>query len=433
MDTEKGKLPSVIVLKPFTPTEVVDEHGERLVYPNLEEQIGRHALLETAHWDSFLDAEPESPEELKAAQNLASYYLLKTSVALQASRGARRETWADRFTNANEELYDTELAMGAWESLFDTEISQAQESTTPAARRLIDAYQSLGFVPDNKESESTERSPEILPDTSYGEVIKTRYKDVLALIDEETYDPVKMGELFIKAFDVLAVTEGDEGWREWSVEFVEKDSLSVVSSKKIIRIGINRISESAQDMQQLLAHELLAHALRAQHAEKFHDSRLSTGLPGYLDTEEGLGIVHETLISGKVPAKAADRYMDIGIAKGLLGRQPTRKELINIVALRFEVREPGGKDFEKRAKAHINRLYRGTLGDESPERHGVFTKDAVYYVGYLKMRDYINSAIESGEAPDAIFDYLMAAKFDPANKAHAEIVKKAMQGLEHER
>lgn len=432
MDTETNKLPSVLVLKPFTPTEVMGGSGERLEYPNLAHELGIHALLESAHWGNFLDSEKGSTDELKSAKNLAAFYLLKTSHALQSSTGTSRDIWAERFTVASEELYETEISREIWRSIFDVEISRTEQSESPVANKLLEAYEKLGYSADAEKQVEEQKTQEILPDSRYGEIIKQRFGSVLDLVKEgEQYDPSAMGELFTEAFTKMAEVEDDETWNDWSVEYADKDVLSVVSDILKVRIGKNRASETSEGMQKLLAHELLVHAARAQHARKLTNPQLVTGLPGYLDAEEGLGILHEAAISGEIPAKAADRYIDIGIAKGLLGRQPSRRELIEIVALRLELRESSDEesdDYKRRARAHVNRFYRGGHGDEGPASHAVFTKDAVYYVGYQKICAYINQELDSGKNPEELFDYLLAGKFDPTNESHVRIV-----GDEHER
>ncbi len=123
----------------------------------------------------------------------------------------------------------------------------------------------------------------------------------------------------------------DPEWSEWQVVSTDGTSLSVEASDRKIKIASRRESASPKDARALLAHELLVHALRGKNGYKTGDKKLATGLAGYLDAEEGLGVLAEEAVNGQLPDKAYDRYVDIALALGTVdGVQRTRKEMFEI-------------------------------------------------------------------------------------------------------
>lgn len=50
----------------------------------------------------------------------------------------------------------------------------------------------------------------------------------------------------------------------------------------------------------------------------------------------------------------------------------------------------------------------------------MFTKDHVYYSGYLDYCQYLKDQRASGKTMEEIYDYVMQARFNPLNQAHLD-------------
>lgn len=180
---------------------------------------------------------------------------------------------------------------------------------------------------------------------------------------------------------------------------------------------------SPESMKGLFSHEVLVHALRAVNDDRA-GGEFETGLPGYLDADEGLGIFVEYAATGKVPDKIIDRYVDIAYALGMIdGVQHTRQVLLNIAGERairrneLSDQQKTPEEIETSLYSHVNRIYRGSRGDE---HIGIYTKDIVYYVGFMKIGDFIASELEPGKPIDEIMRYLLSGRFDPSMDSHQQ-------------
>lgn len=75
---------------------------------------------------------------------------------------------------------------------------------------------------------------------------------------------------------------------------------------------------------------------------------------------------------------------------------------------------------EREVWEHVNRIYRGGLGNHYI---AVFTKDIAYYKGFVKMARYIQE-IRKTQGIDTVMQYLMQGKFDPMLRAHRNTVSR---------
>src|SRR5258708_1054061 len=148
--------------------------------------------------------------------------------------------------------------------------------------------------------------------------LRIRYQrifDLVELSEKETFGPTDVQEIFSRARDWLQVHD-DPSWGAWRIEFNEKTSLSVSPGIRRINIAGRREPVTREEARGLLAHELLVHAVRANNGHRAGDKKLASGLPDYIDAEEGLAILAEVAINGRLPDKAVDRYIDIALALG---------------------------------------------------------------------------------------------------------------------
>jgi hypothetical protein len=165
----------------------------------------------------------------------------------------------------------------------------------------------------------------------------------------------------------------------------------------------------------------LVHALRASNGQHL-SHEFEQGLPGYIDAEEGFACFVEHALSGQPPRKMYDRYLDVALALGTIdGRPRTRQDLFRLVHARNIVRtQAAGKverpgNIRRESWAHVNRIFRGTLGNEIV---GVFTKDIAYYQGYQKMSAFVVDELDAGAEPAELWSLLTLGKYDPTDVLH---------------
>jgi hypothetical protein len=398
-----SELPPLSVLKAIAPSPDTKE-SPILQYDELTAQTDLHRPFEYERMDKFWMAETDSLEEMKYGKQLAMYYMLLGANALQsAGTEASMLLLSDRYTQLTGELYgrpDAVLAKRLWEQ----QISGEEQEVAPfqeASRQL-------------------------------GEYLNATYATVFDALELENAPDYIDTESIVERFDaglIALANDHDESWSEWSVVRNKKgDILSVEGLKKNIVVGMRRADVSASQLKGLFAHEVLVHAQRAVNGAKI-DDELRKGLSGYINIEEGLGVFVEYSITGSVPEKNIDRYVDIAYALGDIdGIMHTRAELVEHALSRAQLRNQqrltGKSDDQIRSEVytHVNRIYRGSRGDEYI---GIYTKDIAYHKGFIDLGTYISDEYDATGDVATTFGYLLQGKFDPTNAAHVRYLQAA--------
>lgn len=418
-----SEIPTVLVLKPITPS-VESVRSETLTYQNLGAAVQKHNPYERARQKRFWDTEDGSLEEVKSGKQLAIQYMLMGLSALNSAvKPEDKQLWSDRYTQATSELYGLPNQTEARRMLDAQVIDFLERAPNDNEHALKLRSQAVAWGIDVSRSATEtetlfERAAELV-----GTYLKQKYETAYAALDLDnapaTLEPEDIAIRFEAALLALAVDDSD--WEEWSVDRnQEKDSLSIISGDKKVLVGMKRASVTPVQLEGLFTHEILVHANRAVQGSR-RSKQLGTGLPDYLDFEEGLGVFSECAVTGEIPGKNVNRYVDIALALGLSGKQISRHELLDFVMNRaqlindLEEVKKSQDDIEKEVYAHVNRIYRGSLGNEFI---GVFTKDIAYYKGFLQVGAYIESSIKAGKSVADIMIFLLQGKFDPTNEAH---------------
>jgi hypothetical protein len=434
-----SETPSVKVLEAIKPVNAGT--GETtLAYRGLATAVERYKLSNSARSEKYWDSEQGSLEELSSAKQLASEYLLRTANKVVESHETNRDLWADRFTEATIELYGAPDSTEVAQLISDeyTSLSQLKDNESVSQEHvnfLLDTYRPLIDNKAETTTYNTEATKEQEAIHQYGKVILERYGplfDLANLSDKTEFNATELHELFSSTLSWLS-ENNDNDWSDWEAIQVDGTDLSVDAANRKIKIASRRETATSQDARGLIAHELLVHALRAKNGYKTGDRKLATGLAGYLDAEEGLGILAEHAVTGELPGKAYDRYVDIGLALGIIdGTQKTRKEIFEISFARQLIRSQVNGTFDsinlpslqRRVWSHVDRMYRGGPGDELGTRQAIFTKDIAYYVGYKKMAKYIAAQLANGRSASEVFDDLSQGKFDPTNPQHNDYLNR---------
>lgn len=422
-----AEIPKVLILDPIKPDPTAVD-AERLSYPKLLPAVTKHRPFEYERINKLWDVEDALDEE-QAARQLANQYLLMTAQRLQEVGSEEpQQLLSERFTQQSIELFGAPNAAVAQDLVIGTLISleglQVDESVdSELLSFLINTLSAKVANPEQKSGAELDYKPvaEVL-----NQQLSRRFGAALEQFDADeraTFSPQDIVGIFTQSVAKLA--ENEPAWGRWKIKPVDGATLSVSAGDEVVKVGRERARASRTELKGLFGHEVLVHGLKGLNARKAGDSRLASGLPGYLEAEEGMGVLIEYAITGIVPQKNIDRYIDIAFALGTVGEPTPRQELFEIVMARNIVRqqaEGGRPDYEALAAKtweHVNRIYRGSRGDG---HIGVFTKDISYFEGFHAMAQYVQSAIENGTDPSDLFDYLMQGKFDPTNQLHSRYV-----------
>lgn len=373
--------------------------SDSLHYENLGLATVMQPGYENQNLNYFGDAENDSLEELELAKQAALQYLNIGTTALQDMVSLdSEESWSKCYTQIVSEKYGIPDAAEAMALDLGAEINDSLESAAAAM----------------------------------GDYIKETYGPVLGAVEAkvaglEILEPEDVAQAFEAGLSVLA-NQYDPAWNKWNVYRDEKkESLSVVSERQIIKVGMHRPAMQAKQLKPLFTHETLFHAQRALNGFKVN-KELGSGLPDYLYIEEGLGVFSEYALTGEIPQKNIDRYTDIAYALGQIDGKPhNRTEMLERVVNRALERNQeleSKKTYETiidESHAHVNRIYRSPLGEENVH---AFTKDIVYHKGFLRVGEYINRELQAGKKIEAIMQFLLQGKFDPTNQSHLNYLKK---------
>ncbi len=426
-----------IKILPVLAPENTGAEGGRLVYNS--ENIKAHRLniaQEPAAWKNFIDSEPGTPEEDAAAKKLAE--ILLGSTALQIEHGVKNETELSRqaswLTQQSIEIYgeqdpeDTKQVMGADLAFFESHlgndvVDQAELSD------LIASYQAFGMTAETKQNSGELLTPE---DVAFKQELEHRYGFIT---DHFETDKMYTTEELISIADTVLdqMRAEDTGWLEWKIVQKADGSMAVDTKEKEVKIGVKRAASLGGEAAASLTHEIIDHGLRSVNGTKTGDYDAQHGMPGYLDFEEGLGCYMEYVMTGKVPAKIANRQITASLALGQLGEGSAldRNQIFELLKKRTNVYlQAEGITDESIISAKVkelrtlivDRFFRGGRGVE-PLR-SVYTKDIVYAKGFALARDYVRDSINSGVSPDKLFDFLMSAKFDATNPDNIQRLKK---------
>lgn len=159
----------------------------------------------------------------------------------------------------------------------------------------------------------------------------------------------------------------------WQVQWDEIMSARVLVESTQQQIRVNpRATFRQSDVRRLVAHEIDVHVTRSQNGKRQPLLLFSTGLPGNLQTEEGLAVSAEEQVGALVPG-AMERQAQIRTAI-------LRAREMGFRALWEELRPQYGS---QGAFTVALRIKRGLADPGSP---GVYAKDAVYGLGWATVQ-----------------------------------------------
>lgn len=241
-------------------------------------------------------------------------------------------------------------------------------------------------------------------------------------IDEtKEYDAEEIKSIFEKALKNISAQD------LFHVECIHTatTAISVSQEKSIVKIPSSRVV-SGTKLVYILGHEIGVHVARRVRGESSNISLLGLGLDGYLSAEEGITSVWREAYYGYMKdfSKPEAYYLAIGLALGLDGIPRNFREVFQILREIYLFRSlKKRKNFEssvlKAEEDAWNRCIRIFRGTDCATKGVAYTKDQCYFLGNIKMKEYMTKIWQSGEdLPD-----LFQGKYDPTNEDHMEVVR----------
>lgn len=398
-----------------------DQLGEStLRYPDLKSIVGEYYRDEYRSLRRY-----DVLDLLKADDTVLQKYIPAIALKIQEA-GTRDEQllWTRRFTKLSIRLFGQpdfqEAAKLAAAELLVLEKICKQHTITTQAAPVLDAYRAFLSQSGAAQNSNTQSDNHTLL-ARLRNHLEDRYSSIYAVFDERPMDAIldanEVRAYFTQMIGRLCTF--DAAWGQWKVVANETTQMAVAPQRQELYVGAYLPPLSVRRAKSLFTHEVLVHAQRSVRGAAY-GYRLAYGLPGYVSAEEGLGVLMEGAIEGQMPYRVGDRYIDIAMALGVSGQAPmTRQQLFDIVYARTLLRRlnegaPVDEDLARLASwQHVNRIYRGTLGNDIV---GVFTKDIVYYRGYKEMARYL-SQYEERDLRHAV-DFVLSGKMNPTDLAH---------------
>ncbi|MEE2752045.1 MAG: tyrosine/phenylalanine carboxypeptidase domain-containing protein [Myxococcota bacterium] len=168
------------------------------------------------------------------------------------------------------------------------------------------------------------------------------------------------------------------GLIDWKVDLDSVMSARVLvdGAKRLLRVN-SRARFRERDVAKLIVHEVEVHAIRAANGDQQPLRMFGTGLPGALETEEGLALLAEERSATAAPGG--------GWRQGVVVRAIDWAREMGFRELFERICEAGG---ESLAWGISLRLKRGL---KAPEKPGVYAKDVVYYKGLKRVRAWLDA------------------------------------------
>lgn len=192
--------------------------------------------------------------------------------------------------------------------------------------------------------------------------------------DDHTEMSVRAPEMVQALRDGLA-ERGLEGWRV-ETDPIMSARVMVDGAKKLLQVSPNTRFRP-RDVRRLIVHEIEVHAIRTANGLAQPLKLFSTGLPGSIETEEGLALYAEERAGVASPGTAW--------RQGLVARAVVWARDMGFRELYEQISREAGPGL---AWGISERLKRGLAEPGAP---GVYAKDVVYYTGLRRVRSWLGA------------------------------------------
>ncbi len=260
----------------------------------------------------------------------------------------------------------------------------------------------------------------------------------------QTYSAAEAVPYFQSMLDALGMDE--EGW---IARNIPGKSASTSADKKQIGIGEARQSFTASGINATRIHEVVFHGYRMYSASRNADAGRQTAAPGSLAFEEGLAVMYEQILNGKLRIAGEQYHLALGLWIGLDKKtaptdQPespddlphdrhvklsendqglrTFREVYEIMWRRSIVDsaakgEPIDDEKIQKAKDAAYQICLRTDRGGAPDM-----RDLSYSIGAIKALKWLNSIVDlPDEERRKKLRWVLSARFDPTDDLQAEV------------
>ncbi|MCB9362929.1 DUF1704 domain-containing protein [Candidatus Woesearchaeota archaeon] len=197
-------------------------------------------------------------------------------------------------------------------------------------------------------------------------------KRILRNYPEDAPEPKVLGATSVK--EKMDAAFMKLGIKDWRIEFSDKWLTTVYPTRKIIGI-CRRKKFSRMDPIRLTVHEVCVHALRAENGSHQELPMFQSGLPGYLETEEGMAQFFEEYTKTQSTDTLRDYAARVLAVDAVYKGMSFRQTYDRLIAHRVNPEQAWNISV---------RTHRG----------GGLTRDHIYLQGYLKVKRW---AKENGD------------------------------------
>jgi hypothetical protein len=240
----------------------------------------------------------------------------------------------------------------------------------------------------------------------------------------------EMKEITTNVLKIIGAEE--QGW----VAEVRKGRYFGVS-QKLKKAFIPTEEFSYQRFVELTFHEILRHVDSRTKGEKSDLMLLGSGMPGYLQAEEGVAVLYERTISGgegSLEAVPQGTHLGISLARGLDGKPRTFREVFDILSRVYTLsrmtRKINPLDYKEALQGGneeaFDRAFRTFRGTDGKHAGLSSTRDIIYDEGDRLLYHYLKKTGNKRQAYTRIFQF---GKFDPIpgskyNRHHLAILRR---------
>jgi hypothetical protein len=227
---------------------------------------------------------------------------------------------------------------------------------------------------------------------------------------EGTFGPAAV----VEVFNSVIQSEFGQDYLDWQAQLGSDLNINVNPSTKQITVPFNRAEVTANELRQLVVHELGVHMLRAVMGEETDLPILRFGLPHAGSLEESLGKVLEQAQNGRYETPNPQFPLIVGMMlyDGMDFRDAyeTMWRYKTLSADTIPTTPEEIRTKQDQAYKSVLRITRGT--DTLP-----WFKDLSYYYDQQAVWQHL----ESIRGDDLMLQFLMLGKTDPTNPAHRRV------------
>lgn len=400
----------------------------------------RYDALKVREYIRILSEAKENPTIEDFEERIYADRTVREAVVVEASRKLITEDANGTLTAMHANLYGNLLdeTQADLYPVFDRDIALYAANLALEAARKVDPEQAAvlaiyyPFLAEKSSKEVATLSEE--KRAAWKEALHEEFDPAFKETREEMHGIelsnetlVEASTHFMRAYGIPMQPEVEDGWTVIRNEKIT--GFKVEPSLKQLHVG-NRTNEITWPIfEQLMVHEVGVHVYRAQAGYDLNSRALANGLPGNAETEEGLGILVESLWSGKeldIVARDHFRYMAVAYASGGFdGELHDETSTYDFITHVMAAQKPGGvanpvqmQSSRKFGFDHVKRAFRGMPKGKR------MTSNYAYLSGKLKMIDELSKSTKS---PKEQLAFMRQGKMDTTNEGDLEFLEQVKQ------